>query len=164
MSTRAIFAVLVTCLVAVMLLGLWLRRYGKGTMPVEAPATVAPVTPAPPTEPPGTPTASVVSESRRHRLAGTVVGDVSYVVIEGPDGASELYRPGETVPGLGRVVDIGPDRVTLQGDHGRIELQLAAAPTPTAGSPSPEPRETREPWTTRTPRGSPDQSESEAPP
>jgi hypothetical protein len=164
MSTRAIFAVLVTCLVAVLLLGLWLRRHSEPQAPVEVPPTVATVASPRPTETAGTPTVSAASGSRRHRLAGTVVGDVSYAVIEGPDGTSALYRPGETVPGLGRIVDIGPDRVTIEGDHGRVDLQLAAAPTPTPAPPSPEPRESAEAPTTRARRRSPDRSESEAPP
>jgi hypothetical protein len=80
---------------------------------------------------------SATATKTGYRLAGTVVGDALYAVIELPDGTNELYRPGQMVPGLGRLVDLGANRATFEGGDGRIELQLVPASTPTV-TPSPE--------------------------
>jgi hypothetical protein len=69
-----------------------------------------------------------------------------YAVIERPDGTNDLYRPGQTVPGLGRLVDLAADRATFEGSDGRIELQLVPASTPTI-TPSPADEPTPAPTT-----------------
>lgn len=121
---RFIVLLLALCLALVFALGWYLRR-------------PAPPPPAPESTPSPTasPSATVAAEAQRkieHRLAGTVVGDEQYVVVEHPDGRNELYRPGQSVPGLGRVVQIGPDDAVFEGDAGRLTLRLLPAPTPTA--------------------------------
>lgn len=102
----------------------------------EAPAP----TPSPPPQATSVtvPPAAARSTASRsgYRLAGTVVGDAMYAVIEQPDGTNDLYRMGQEVPGLGRLVDLGADRATFEASDGRIELQLAPASTPTV-TPSP---------------------------
>lgn len=129
--------ILIGSLAAVLVLGFWLLGRGPARGPV----------PPPPTSPPtraatSTPSPELVRQtpfSRGHRLAGTVVGDVRYAVIEAPDGRSDLYGIGETVPGLGRLVDVEADRATFEGDEGRIEIRLAPAPTPTSTPRRPAP-------------------------
>lgn len=66
-----------------------------------------------------------------YRLAGTVVGDLRFAIVEAPDGSNDLYSIDEEVPGLGRLVAVGPKSATFEGSRGRFELKLVAAPTPT---------------------------------
>lgn len=165
-AERAIPAILIGCLVLVFALGLWIL--GRSQPPKRRPAAPARVTAAAdatlvPTAGRAVRTASGV----RHRLAGTVVGDARYAVIEGPRGESDLYRPGQTVPGLGRLVEVDADRATFDGEDGRVELRLAAAPTLTpapsplatlAPSGSPNPPAPR-PESARTPPATPPSAE-----
>ena len=67
----------------------------------------------------------------RYRLAGTVVGDVRYAVIETPDGRNDLYRLNATVPGLGKLEEIHGNHAVFVSPRGRIELPVSAAPTAT---------------------------------
>ena len=123
---RVTIGILVTCVAVVLLLGEWIYRQDREPSYVEpdsldslsAPASTQPLVTAP------APTAVI-----RHRLAGTVVGDVLYAVIENPDGTSKLYALGDTVAGLGRVVSVSSDRATVEGPTGQVELRLAPAPT-----------------------------------
>jgi len=92
------------------------------------PRTTATATPA------STPTApgpQATNTPLRHRLAGTVVGDARYAVIEDLSGGNELYRPGQTVPGLGLLIEVGPRNAVFEADGRRFELALSAAPTAT---------------------------------
>lgn len=127
---RAIAVALALSLGIVLLLGVWLlRRAHPDREPRDAPP--ATFTPAPPSPVP-TPTraaGALPAAARGYRLAGTVVGDLAYAIIETPDGANQLYRPGQRVPGLGEVSGIEPDRITLAGSDGPFTLQLAPAPT-----------------------------------
>jgi len=114
-----------------------------------------------------TPTADVPQPSPsplRHRLAGTVVGDVRYAVIEDPNGGNELYRPGQTVPNLGLLVEVDARAAVFESDGRRFELELKPAATPTPG-PTPEPTEEDEitepsPDSDRTPESDSSDSES----
>ena len=134
-----IVGLLIACLALVFLLGWWIRRLHETAAPPSEFASTA----APPaatitaTSAPGTPAAV------RHRLAGTVIGDASYAVIEHPDGTNELYRPGQEVPGLGRLVRVEADRATFAGQQGSFDLKLAPAPiltpVPPSGPPSATP-------------------------
>ncbi len=67
-----------------------------------------------------------------HRLAGTVVGDLLYAIIEAPDGTNDLYGIDEVVPDLGKLVAVGEKSATFEGHNGRFEMKLLAAPKPTA--------------------------------
>lgn len=130
---RFIVSLLALCLLLVFALGLYLRS-GE---PPSPPASSSPTAGQKPTD---TATPDVAAHVE-HRLAGTVVGDEQYVVIEHPDGRNELYRPGQTVPGLGKVGQIGPDSATFEADGRRITLRLLPAPTPTAEPPASAPPE-----------------------
>ncbi len=135
---RFIAGLLVACLALVFLLGWWIRRlHHAPTPPLESTATARPAVAATTLAP--APTAPIPAH---YRLAGTVVGDASYAVIEHPDGTNELYRPGQEVPGLGRLVRVEADRATFAGERGPIDLKLAPAPISTPGPPSPPPSAT----------------------
>jgi hypothetical protein len=67
-----------------------------------------------------------------YRLAGTVVGDMRFAIVEAPDGTNDLYSIDEEVPGLGRLVAVGPKSATFEGTEGRFEMKLLAAPTATS--------------------------------
>jgi len=122
-NQRFILALLGGCVLFILALGLWLRDPGGSADPSRA-ATLLPVaTP--------TPTAGVAAAPPGHRLAGTVVGDVRYAVVEFPDGTNDLYRPGQDVPGLGRLVEVESNHAIFEGDNGRLDLRLVAAPTTT---------------------------------
>ncbi len=75
------------------------------------------------------------------RLAGTVVGDLRYAIIEAPNGSNELYGIGQSIPGIGKLVEVGARSATIEGDDGRFVMKLLAAPTPTTGLAAPEPFE-----------------------
>lgn len=124
------------------------RSYQRsGQPPTAAPTATALLTPTPavPLPTPSPP---------HHRLAGTVVGDVRYAVIEDPSGRNDLYRPGQTIPDLGVLVEVGPRSAVIEHEGTRFELQLAAAPTPTL---APTPEETEEELTEPTPDSDLDQ-------
>ena len=99
-------------------------------------------TPPPPTEAPSTtptatvtatPTGALPKAAAGYRLAGTVVGAMSYAVIEAPaGGGSQLLRTGQILKGVGQLTSIEADRITIVGDNGPFVLRVAAAPTATA--------------------------------
>jgi hypothetical protein len=127
-TQRFIVLLLAFCLLLVFVLGWYLRR-SEVAPPVHEAGTPSPAPQPTQTTPPE-------AEARvEHRLAGTVVGDEQYVIIEHPDGRNELYRPGQSVPGLGRVAEIGADSAAFDADGRRVTLRLLPAPTPTAGTP-----------------------------
>lgn len=105
------------------------RRSADPAPPTPAPAAAALATV---TSPPATPDVAATTPSPGHRLAGTVVGDVQFAVIEAPDGSNELYGIDDQVPGLGKLVAIGARSATFEGSDGRFDMPLIAAPTPTA--------------------------------
>jgi hypothetical protein len=145
---RAIFWILTGCLAFVLVLGLGILRRGTPTRPSPAPATASVSATRTPTEPRAPKRTATV----RHRLAGTVIGDVRYAVIEDPEGQSDLYRPGETVPGLGRLLEVEADRATFEGEEVRFEIRLAPAPT---APPTPSPLATSGPFGSPSPATSP---------
>lgn len=127
---RAIAIILAVSLGVVLLLGIWLlrRAHSDGEAAPSTPTATAADTPAPPTL---TPAVALQSAALGYRLAGTVVGDLSYAIIEDPRGVNQLYRLGQAVPGLGQVTAIEADRITLAGSDGSFALNLAPAPTTT---------------------------------
>jgi hypothetical protein len=160
---RAIAVILAVSLGVVLLLGIWLLRRahsGVETTPSTPTATAAPTFVAPTV----TPGVAVQSVASGYRLAGTVVGDLSYAIIEDPRGANQLYHLGQTVPGLGEVTAIEANSITLAGKDGTLALQLAPAATTT---PTPRAGPARSEWS---PAATPahrlrrDQSESESSP
>lgn len=123
---RAIAMILGLSLAVVLALGIWMLRGSRESPPPPSPPTVTPA-PSPTIGPTNTPNAAAAA-ARGYRLAGTVVGDLSYAIVEGPNGVNQLYRPGQTIPNVGEVISIEADRITLAGD---IVLQLAPGPTTT---------------------------------
>jgi hypothetical protein len=123
----------VAVLVIVFLGARWTRRVlfqeraDAGRAASSSPAPVARATATPSPSPPPV----------LHRLAGVALGNVRYVVVEHPDGGTALYRLGEEVPGLGRIVDVTENSATFEGDLGRIRLRVTVPPSPTAAPPSP---------------------------
>ncbi len=77
--------------------------------------------------------AAAASPSPGYRLAGTVVGDVQYAIIEAPDGSNRLYHVDDDIPGLGTLLEIHGLSAKFRGTDGEFELPLLAAPSPTAG-------------------------------
>jgi len=131
MSSQRLAPALGLALLAVMLVSgywLWGRLRDLEPAPIFVPTalqTAVPTVPPLPTLarlPPG------------YRLAGVAVGEPeSFAVVEAPSGTHGLYRRGEEVPGLGRVLRIEPERIVVQNDAGQFELWLTPAPTVTAG-------------------------------
>jgi len=134
---RAIALILAVSLAVVLLIGGWLVRRAHRAAEPTPPAPIAAVTAMPPAPPTATPGEGKVPDTARgYRLAGTVVGDLSYAILEDPNGSNQLYRPGQTVPGVGRLVGIEEDRIVLAGDDGTFALPLASEPTATWTAPS----------------------------
>jgi hypothetical protein len=155
-TDRAIALVFAVSFAAVLLLGMYLLRGSAPNGSAALTPTARPSTPTAAASP--TATAGAPQAARGYRLAGTVVGDLAYAIIEDPAGANQLYRPGQVVPNLGRVVAVEADHIVLDGADGTYALQLAPAPTtsPTAPPRTVAPRSlTPE----RTPRA-PSESES----
>jgi hypothetical protein len=145
---RAIGLVLSCSVGAVLALGSWLLWRAHHAPPPPPPATPTPTVTgtATPTE---TPTLALPRAAAGYRLAGTVVGDVAYAVIESPGGRSELVRAGQIVKGLGQLMAIEEERVVIAGTEGDFALTVRAAPTaspappatPTTAAPEPPPRD-----------------------
>jgi hypothetical protein len=121
-NQRFILALLSGCLLSVFFAGIWLRGASRREAAPRKPTIARPT---------ATPTQPVVSAPPGARLAGTVVGDARYAVIELPDGTNDLFRPGQEVPGLGRLVEVENNRATFDGPSGRIEMKLVPAATTT---------------------------------
>ncbi|MGE3497600.1 MAG: hypothetical protein AB7N53_06860 [Candidatus Binatia bacterium] len=131
-TERAIGAILAACIAMVLGLGaalLWRARSAPPPVPTPEPTATATITATPEPLPP--------ASALRFRLAGTVVGDVTYAIIENIDGGNELVRPGQVVPGLGQILAVGERHITVEADGQQFELRLAAAPTPTQAPASP---------------------------
>ena len=160
---RAIALVLAVSVIAVLLLGVWLLRSAHRDTEMPPPTVVElPPTPAATVTPPA---ATAPPAASGYRLAGTVVGDLAYAIIVDPHGANQLYRIGQTVPGLGALTAIEADRVTMSGSEGSFVLQLAPAPpsTPTPVRPAlPRAESASAPTPARPPQ--PDRSRSESSP
>lgn len=106
------------------------RLHGPSDEPVQAPGV--PTTAAPATarnSAPGTPTPTTAAVAQR--LAGVALGTTRYAVVEQPDGSTALYRSGDDVPGLGKIVDISEGSATFEGADGRVSLRVKPPPTPT---------------------------------
>jgi hypothetical protein len=122
-------------LVLVLLLGYWL--WGRLQDLAPPPSTLP--TPTETATCTVTPLATVVQAPAGYRLAGVAVGEpVSFAVVEAPSGSHGLYRVGDDVPGLGRLLHIEAERIVVLGEAGQFELWLMPAPTVTPGrNPSP---------------------------
>jgi hypothetical protein len=130
-TDRAIGVILALSVGAVLALGTWLLWRAHYAAPPEPVATATPSNTATP-EVTATVTGALPRAAVGYRLAGTVVGDVSYAVIVAPNGHSELVRTGQILKGLGQLTAIEEDNVTIAGDDGSFALRVASAPTVTA--------------------------------
>ena len=147
---RAIGVILALCVGAVLALGTWLLWRAHDAPPPEPlPTVTASVTPTP--EATATVTGAIPRAAVGYRLAGTVVGNVSYAVIVSPEGRSELVRNGQILKGLGQITAIEQDRVTIAGDDGEFVLRVASAPTVTATAVFTTPTAAAPPLRTRVP-------------
>ena len=154
---RAIGVILALCVGAVLALGTWLLWRAHNAPPPEPPPTLTPsITPTPEATP--TVTGAIPRAATGYRLAGTVVGDVTFAVIVTPEGRSELVRTGQILKGLGQLMAVEADGVTIAGDDGEFVLRVAAAPTVTATAVFTTPTAAAPPLPTRVP------SESESSP
>ena len=129
--TPALAPALMLVLLAVMLVsGYWLWDRLRDLEPAN-PSVPTPLETAMPTV---SPLPTVAKLPSGYRLAGVAVGQPkSFAVVESPSGTHDLYRLGEEVPGLGRVLRIETQRIVVQNDAGQFELWLTPAPTVTAG-------------------------------
>lgn len=128
--TRRGPALVFAAVIALVLLLAWGIRARITTLRDQTDSALATrvATAAPTVSPPPAPTLI------RQRLAGIVLGALQYIIIEQPDGANGLYRPGEEVPGLGRLVSIETSSATFEGGNGTVRLAIAPAATVTAGA------------------------------
>ena len=156
MSQRAAVALMLLLLTLMLASGYWLW----GRLQDLQPASSAQPTPAETATQTVTPEATVVKAPPGYRLAGVAVGEPeSFAVVEASSGSSALYRVGDDVPGLGRLLRIEAERVLVQNENGQFELWLSPAPTATPGhSPTPggnaaPARRTPGPTTGRQPAG-----------
>ena len=101
------------------------------------PASASP--PAATSTPPPTATATAASDvAREYRLAGVAVGGPgAYAVIANPDGQTALYRPGDEVPGLGRLLRVEEKRAIISSSRGDVEFRIRRAPTATPAPATP---------------------------
>src|SRR5262245_48757162 len=118
-TDRAIGVILALCVGGVLALGTWLLWRAHNAPPPEPPPTLTATPEATPTITGIIPRAAV-----GYRLAGTVVGDVSYAVIVSPEGRGELVRTGQILKGLGQLTAIEQDGVTIAGDDGEFVLRV----------------------------------------
>jgi hypothetical protein len=104
-----------------------LARRSVESVPPQPPPTVSLLPTAAAADPP----AAAAPTDPAYRLAGTVVGDRLYAIIEAPGGGNELYGIDADVPGIGKLIAVGPNWATFESDGSRFDMRLAAAPTPT---------------------------------
>jgi len=126
MNEKLLIAIIALLLI---LVGWLLLRSPSAPQP---PAVEPSAVPATATRAPALP-AAAESPSPGYRLAGTVVGDVQYAIIEAPDGSNRLYHVDDEIPGLGTLLEIRGLSAKFRGADGEFELPLLAAPSPTAG-------------------------------
>ncbi len=132
-----ILPALAVLLFAVALTWYLARRTATPQPPLAAPTPTVAFSPPPPA--PDQEDAESPAPHGTHRLAGTVVGDLLYAIIEAPDGTNGLYVIDEFVPDLGKLVAIGEKSATFEGRNGRFDLKLLAAPAPTAAPTAADP-------------------------
>jgi type II secretory pathway component PulC len=92
--------------------------------------SLAPVAPAP---------APVANENLNITLIGTSHLSVGkpYIIVETPDGEQSLYRQGETIPNVGRVLSISRSQAIVLHNGHRVALQIPNAGE--GGTPEPAP-------------------------
>jgi hypothetical protein len=126
-SQRLAGALMLLVLVLMLVSGYWLWGRLQDLAPPPSRTLPTPMETATPTV---TPLATVVEAPPGYRLAGVAVGEPeSFAVVEAPSGPHGLYRVGDDVPGLGRLLRIEAERIVVQSEAGQFELWLMPAPT-----------------------------------
>jgi hypothetical protein len=129
-SQRLAVPLMLLLLVLMLVSGYWLW----GRLQDLAPPPSSLPTPLETATPTVTPLATVVKAPPGYRLAGVAVGEPeSFAVVEAPSGAHALYRLGDDVPGLGRLLRIEAERIVVQSETGQFDLWLMPALTVTPG-------------------------------
>lgn len=142
---RAIGIILSLSVGAVLALGTWLLWRAHQAPPPPPPPSLAPTplpSPLPAVTAAPSPAGTAAGRAGEYRLAGTVTGDLAYAIIVRPNGEHALVQPGQTVPGLGRLVAVGADTARIAGDDGEFDLRVEAAPSPTPARTSASPAAT----------------------
>lgn len=131
------------------------RLHGPGDEPAQrAGMSATAPTATPRHSAPGTPTPTTAAVAQR--LAGVAIGTTRYAVVEQPDGSTALYRSGDEVPGLGKIVEISEGSATFEGADGRVSLRVKPPPTATFRPTQPPKKEDEEDATAAPePTGSP---------
>jgi type II secretion system protein C len=85
------------------------------------------------------PTAPVENENLNITLIGTSHHSAGkpFIIVETPDGEQSLYRQGETIPDVGRVLSISRNRAVVLHNGHRVALQIPNAGE--GGTPGPMP-------------------------
>ena len=76
--------------------------------------------------PPPAPVAPVESEDLQVKLLGTshLTTGKPYIIVEDNDGDESLYRQGDTIPNVGRVLEIGRERAIILHNGKRVALEI----------------------------------------
>jgi len=154
-----LLAVILALTAAALLLWAVLR---ERPAPLDAAPTAAPATSATPTS---VAVAAATTAVHGYRLAGTAAGlRGRYAVFEDPSGATEMYKVGEEVPGLGRLLFVGETEATVATTSGETRFRVRPAPTKLPES-TPTAERVRKPSPTPAPSGSGSSpSDEQAPP
>lgn len=130
-SQRFAGALMLLVLVLMLVSGYWLWGRLRDLAP---PPSRTPLLPTEAATRTVTPLATVVAAPPGYRLAGVAVGEPdSFAVVEPPSGPHGLYRVGDDVPGLGRLLRVEAERIVVQGEGGQFDVWLMPASTVTPG-------------------------------
>jgi hypothetical protein len=146
MIARVLAALLARVAAALLVRTLW-QRASEPERPAPTPAATPTSTAT--HSPPPTP-------AQGFRLAGTAAGlRGRYAVFEDPSGATEMYKVGDEIPGLGRLLRVGELDAAVTTSTGEVQYRVRPAPTKLPES-TPSAKRVRKPAPT------PDPSESES--
>lgn len=134
---------------------LWLGGWFPASPPAQPPGPTPSAAPAVATATVSPAKVTASPALRGYRLAGVAENaGVLYAVVEEPDGRHGLYRQGEEVPGLGKVVHVGGEKAVFDTGGGEVTLWVAPAATPTRTPTVPKPTATPRAPSVRSPTGS----------
>lgn len=122
MIARLLAVILALIAVALLAWALWRNR----PEPAVAPATPLPDATVTPTRL----ALAAPTAVQGYRLAGTAAGlRGRYAVFEDPGGATEMYKVGDEVPGLGKLLFVGETEATVATSSGETRFRVRPAPT-----------------------------------
>ena len=121
MSGRVLAAILALLEALLLLWTLWRRGGADAVAPPPAPVATATATQGVATAP---------TPVQGYRLAGTALGlRGRYAVFEDPSGSTEMYKVGDEVPGLGKLLYVGTIDAKVATSSGDAEFRVRPAPT-----------------------------------